>query len=100
MHFKKKKVYNSDDSQTKSPGKKKKVESKFILKKIFRRGNKKDYFDEEISDLRVATNNPNVLTPSRKEGLTRRSPVNKKRKLIFVKKAYINILLLKINPFQ
>ena len=55
-----------------------------------------DYFDEKCSELRFAANNPNVQTPSLKEGLRIRSPVNKKRNLIFEK---ANILLLKIKPF-
>ena len=51
--------------------------------------NKKDFFDVEISELRNASKNHSIPTPSRKKGLGIRSPVNKKRKFTFIKKSYL-----------
>ena len=70
----KKKDYDSDDSQITAPGMEK-TESK--TKKLSTGKHKIYYFDTEISELRFAANNPNIQTPSRKEGLRIRSPVNK-----------------------
>ena len=43
---------------------------------------KKDFFDEEISELHNASNDPSIQTPFQKRGLRLRCPANKKCKLI------------------
>ena len=74
----KKKDYDSEDIQIPAPGQKK---SQSKTKTLSLGKHKKDYFDEEISELRYAAINPCIQTPSRNEGLRIRSPVNKKSKL-------------------
>ena len=69
-----KKDYDTDDSQKLAPGK-----LKSLSPNLLKRHSKKDFYDEEISELHYASKHPLTQTPSRRDGLRNTSPVKTKR---------------------